>query len=273
MIRKVLFITALSVNFIFGWGTEGHKLINKKALEILPAEFSAFNKYSEYITEHAPDPDFRKKEDPTEPTKHFIDIDYYKEYKNGSMIEDRDSLTAIYKDSVDLLGTLPWATMTTFNKLVEAFKEKNRDKVLILAADLGHYVADGHQPMHTMVNYNGQLSGQKGIHARYEIEMVNRHLTELDTVYDNCSVKKIENPLKFIFNYIFNANSIEGDIYAADKDIASKHPDFGDEYYRLLWFKTNYITKIQIRSAAEDLAAFYYTAWLNAGKPNINELK
>lgn len=272
MIRKSLLLISLAASVLLGWGNEGHKLINKKAIDLLPAEMSDFMKYQDYISMHAPDPDDRKKEDSTEPNKHYIDIDFYKEYNNGTLLRNKEELHKIYGDSVNTLGVLPWATIETFNNLSKAFVERDRDKVLILAADLGHYVADGHQPMHTMVNYNGQLSGQKGIHMRYEVEMVDKYLDQLVNNYTNCSVKKIDEPLEFVFGYISNSNSVAEVIYDADLDLLQKYSVNQDEYLRLLWFRTNYITKILINTAAEDFASLLYTAWLNAGKPSLNEL-
>jgi len=161
----VLFVLAFS-NFMFGWGDQGHKLINNKAIAFLPAELKSYTKWQDYVTIHAVDPDTRKKDDRTEGPKHFIDIDFYKEFNNGKMIEDKKELTAVYGDTmVTKQGLLPWATLDTYNKLIQAFKDKNKDKVLLYTSDLGHYVGDGHQPMHTMLNYNGQLTNQIGIHA------------------------------------------------------------------------------------------------------------
>ncbi len=131
-------------------------------------------------------PDIRRRTDKSEAPRHFIDIDYYKEFLMGKMIENKDSLIAIYgAETVTKVGLLPWATLDTFNNLVKAFKERNRDKAMIFAADLGHYVADGHQPMHCVVNYNGQLTDQKGVHARYESEMIDRYENELENSFEN----------------------------------------------------------------------------------------
>ena len=163
----------------------------------------SFEQWKEYITDHASDADHRKAIDKTEGVKHYIDIDYYKEFINGNMIENKKELAAIYGDSiVTHTGTLPWSTLETFQNLKQAFKDKNRDRALIYASDLGHYVADGHQPMHTVLNYNGQLTGQKGVHARYEIDMIDRHLDELQKLEENCDVIHVDDPLSYIFNYI-----------------------------------------------------------------------
>ena len=186
------------------------------------------------------------------------------------MIYDKQQLEAIYGDStVKAIGLLPWATVNTFNNLVEAFKEKNRDKALIYAADLAHYIADGHQPFHTVMNYNGQLTNQKGIHGRYEINMIEKYYAQIITMLKPDKVTYISDPLNYIFNYISNSNSVSDVILDADDFAynAVKNHD-SDEYYRLLWFKTKYITTIQLTKASEDVASLIYSAWVDAGKPD-----
>jgi hypothetical protein len=270
----VLVVIAFS-NFVFGWGDQGHKLINNKAVAFLPADMKAFAKWQDYITLHAPDPDNRKKDDKTEAPKHFIDIDYYKEFINGKMIEDKKELIAIYGDTmVTKQGLLPWATIDTYNKLIQAFKDKNKDNILLYTSDLGHYVGDGHQPMHTMLNYNGQLSGQKGVHARYEISMVDKYIGAIDSSIKNIPVKKVDKPLQFIFDYLADANSVQSVILTADVTSSKMAgSNSNEEYLRLMWFKTKYVTEVQFNTAVSALASLIYTAWLEAGKPNLKKIK
>jgi hypothetical protein len=269
----VLLALAFS-NFVFGWGDQGHKLINNKAVALLPAEMQSFTKWKDYITLHAVDPDNRKKDDKSEPPKHFIDIDFYKEFINGKMVEDKIELISIYGDSmVTRQGILPWATLETYHKLIQALKDKNKDQVLLYTSDLGHYVGDGHQPMHTMLNYNGQLSGQKGVHARYEIKMVDKYISEIDSSITTASVKKVDNPFKFIFDYIANANSVQSVVLDADLTSSKMaKSNESDEYLRLMWFKTKYVTGLQFNTAVSDLSSLIYTAWLEAGKPDLTEI-
>jgi hypothetical protein len=270
----VLFVVAFS-SFIFGWGDQGHKLINNKAVALLPAEMQSFTKWKDYITLHSVDPDNRKRDDKTEPPKHFIDIDFYNEFLNGKMIEDKKELISVYGDSmVTRQGTLPWATLDTYDKLIRAFKDKNKDRVLLYTSDLGHYVGDGHQPMHTMLNYNGQLTGQKGLHARYEIKMVDKYIIQIDSSITSANVRKVDAPFQFIFDYIANANSVQSILLDADiTAVKLAGSNDNDEYLRLMWFKTKYVTEIQFNTAVSDLASLIYTAWLEAGKPDINEIK
>jgi len=266
-------IIFLCANNSYAWGEKGHKLINKKAMDYLPDEMKDFRVWGNYLGDHAADADKRKGTDKTEGSKHFIDIDFYPEFLLGKMIQDKDSLIGLYgEETVEKMGYLPWATVDTYKNLVKAFKEGNRDRALIFASDLGHYVADGHQPMHTVMNYNGQLTKQKGVHARYEVRMVDRYLSEIENSFENCKIAQITDPLAYAFTYITNANSVSDILFVADNFSTKKAGDTtGDEYYRLMWYKTNYVTKVQFNKAAQDLASFVYTAWVEAGKPDFSK--
>ena len=272
--RIFLFVALLPIGLIYSWGEKGHTVINKKAVELLPKEMDSFKVWKDYLAQHASDADIRRKTDKAEAPRHFIDIDFYKEFLEGKMIENEDQLISEYGDSTVMAkGILPWTTQKTLNNLTEAFKEKNRDKILIYAADLGHYVADGHQPMHTTVNYDGQFTGQKGVHFRYEVTMVDRNIDTLEQVTDSSNINYVQNPLQYIFNYIYNANSVNVVLLDADK-LAQREAGSteNDDYYRILWFRTRYVTEIQFKTAEEDLASLLYTAWVNAGKPIFNDI-
>jgi len=270
-----LLFVVFSVQAVFPWGDQGHKLINKMAVEFFPPEMKAFTKWQDYLSMHAPDPDYRKKTDKNEAPKHFIDIDYYKEFNSGKMVENEDSLIKEYgKPEVIKNGLLPWATLNTFKELTKAFKDHDKVEAEKLAADLGHYVGDGHQPMHTVLNYNGQFTNQKGVHFRYEITMVDAHLEGLEESFQPVSAPYIKDPLNFIFNYISNSNSVCGVLFASDDSaFAQCGSRRSNEYYRLMWFRTGYITKVQFNSAAEDFASLVYTAWVNAGRPSYRSMK
>jgi hypothetical protein len=274
-LKSFVLIVIAFANFVFGWGDQGHKLINNKAVALLPTEMQAFTKWQDYITLHSIDPDNRKRDDKTEAPKHFIDIDFYKEFVNGKMIEDKKELSAVYGDSmVTRQGLLPWATLDTYNKLIQAFKDKNKDKVLLYTSDLGHYVGDGHQPMHTMLNYNGQLTNQKGVHARYEIKMVDKYIKDIEASITKANVKKVDTPFQFIFDYIADANSVQSVLLDADITATKMAGSTdNDEYLRLMWFKTKYVTEIQFQTAVSDCASLIYSAWLEAGKPDLNQIQ
>lgn len=276
MIKPKFLLTLFFLPFLlnFAWGNEGHKIIAAHAMNLIDPEIGLSKDAVNYIIEHSVDPDYRKKDDPDEPVRHFIDIDFYGEFLNGNMIKSKETLIAIYGDSiVTKMGLLPWATSETFDKLAEAFKAKDRDKILLYASDLAHYVGDGHQPLHATLNYNGQLSNQKGIHFRYEIEMFNRYLNEIEACINDGKASELKASLPdVIFDYISESNFEADIILSADRHAAKQSQNDENKYYEILWFRTRHLTVEKINQASSMLANMIYTAWIKAGKPDLSSL-
>lgn len=266
--KKIIAITILISQFLFGWGDKGHMLIAEYAIKSLPAEMNFFHKYMGYIIAHSTDPDYRKDKVKNESIRHFIDIDFYPNYKDYSTLKNYDNLVKKYTaDTVNKMGILPWATLETYNKLVQALKNNDTLEALIMISDLCHYVADGHQPQHTTINYNGQLTNQKGAHFRYEITMFDKY--ELVwrnniTPYKPKYVSKEK--LDYIFEYIINTNEKLNIIMDADKEILSKSKNYNDEDYQKLFDKTKTVTIQLVNKAIENLSNLLYSAYLEAKK-------
>lgn len=262
----ILFIVARE---IFGWGSVGHSLINRNSTKHFPQEMVGYNLWSEFLAQHASDADYRKSSDPTEGNKHFIDIDIYPEFLSGNFPYSMDTLIARYGwDYVWQQGILPWATKNTLDSLTVALQTHNWDKAKLIAADLGHYVADGHQPLHITKNYDGQLTGQRGIHSRYESQMINLYQNEI--TFSAEPVVYVHNPIDFIFNYLFESYSYLDDVLRADsiaKSIAGNTNS--SVYYSNLWANTSEFTKYLFQKASNRLASLIYTAWVNAGSPAL----
>ena len=270
---KLLFVVLLVVisTQLFSWGGLGHEVITRLAINGLPDEMGFIKENNEYLCEHSTDPDKRKSEDPTEKNKHYIDIDYYEEFNIGEMIIDKAELVKIYgEDIVDKMGILPWNTIDVLNNLTVAMKENNKTDILFYAADLAHYVGDAHQPQHNILNYDGARTGQRGIHGRYEIDLINANLEELQVNISPIELTHVKEPLHFIFDYCTQSNSFAGLIELADLH-ALKYSDgeYNEKYFSIFWFRTKFMTFHQFSNAVEDLASMYYTAWVNAGKPEI----
>ena len=257
----------------FGWGDKGHKTIAAFGIKMLPEEMKFPEKIGAQIIEHSVDPDDRKRDDRNEGPKHFIDIDFYKEYMDGNIITSIDTLKKSYNDkTITREGILPWATEFTYFKLVAAFKSRDNKSVILYASDLAHYVGDGHQPLHATVNYNGQLTDQKGVHARYEIDMVDDNLANINAKFEKETPYYIKDLAGYIFDYIMESNSYVEMLLSADKYCTEKTGGkFDKEYYRLLWLKTKYITINEFNRAGWSLANLIYSAWIDAGKPLVEE--
>ncbi len=278
--KNRLLITALLIIISFsvylGWGDKGHKIVASNAMKNLSGSMFIPKDWQKYVIDHSVDPDYRKGEDKTEAPKHFIDIDYYKEFLKGEMIQNLDSLKKKYPDSViTKMGTLPWAVEDSYNKLIKAFKSKKKQDILLYMSDLAHYVGDSYQPQHTNLNYNGQLTGQKGLHFRYEIDMLDSNVVEINSRFEGGKPAVVKNIKEVTFDAITRANTYADVISTADK-IALQNNGTGkydDTYRKLMWFRTKYMTIDQLNLAGKGLASAIYSAWVNAGKPDLRRIK
>jgi len=167
----ILFISFLLISLkSFCWGFYGHKKINYFAVFLLPPEMMQLYKPNiDFIAEHAVDPDMRRYAIAQEGPRHYIDIDHYGSYPFTELPRKwNDAVEKFSEDSLMQYGIVPWWVQTMLYKLTEAFKEKQQAKILKLSAEIGHYIADAHVPLHANSNHNGQFTDQRGIHGFWE---------------------------------------------------------------------------------------------------------
>lgn len=250
-----------------GWGRTGHQFINSRATAHLPPAMSAFIQDSAFFSQHASDADYRKGSDTAEGPKHFIDLENIPGY--AALTPNLDSLVAVMGwPVVKANGILPWATVWAYDTLVVRLRRGDWSGAKLIASDLGHYVADGHQPLHNTNNYNGQLTGNSGIHSRYETGMIDASKSFLWVRPG--SVRYIRDRFSFVLAYNIAANLLVDSIMQADRmaKTASGWNGLGDPpalYYTTLWQWTSSLTLRQFQGATETLASLWYSAWVDAG--------
>jgi hypothetical protein len=251
------------------WGGRAHRWINRQAFGHLPQEMAGFQRWAGIVVAYASEADRRKSSDILESPRHYIDIDRYPEFHRGRLCHDLDSLKAQYGERLDVYGNgvVPWTIAGVTETLSVAMAAGRWQEAILRAADLGHYVADCHQPLHTTENYDGQLTGNDGVHLRYEISMVNRHLDQLPS--DSTEAQYVPDPLEYIFGTIPGTWIYVDSIMAADRLARKKSSVFDDEYYRAMWQRTGRFTCERISQAARVLADLWYTAWVDAGRPEF----
>ncbi len=273
-IKFLLYISFITCTLLLvSWGSVGHKKINTNATLSFNQQMSQFIVWSSQLSSHASDADNRKDSDPTEAPKHYIDIDVYQDFIiNKRIAQTWDSIVMSYGNAFVLdNGILPWATITTYDTLRSCFIRKDWPKAILTAADLGHYVADGHMPLHITQNYNGQLTGNSGIHSRYESTMIGAYNSQI--VYSgDTNITVIQNVNKYIFDYIYNNYQYKDSILAADNfaKLAAGGSTSSSTYTFNLWNKTQNFTKLLFINASQSLAELIYTAWVEAGSPEYN---
>jgi hypothetical protein len=231
-----------------------------------------FQQWSTTLANYASEADYRKNTDPSESPKHYIDIDNYPEFNStGRIPQTLDSVIMIHGSYfVYDQGVLPWAILTTFDTLTACFERLDWDKAVLVAADLGHYIADGHMPLHITRNYNGQHSGNYGIHSRFESTMINAYVSQIN--YTGTPIEEIQDPEQYVFdflytNYTYVDSVLDADDYA--KGISGGSTSSG-AYKQALWEKTGGFTTMLFENASHALAEMMYTAWLKAGSPLIS---
>jgi hypothetical protein len=153
----------------------------------------------------------------------------------------------------------------TVDSLKNCFERHDFTKASLVAADLGHYIGDGHQPLHITTNYDGQMTGQDGVHARYETSMINRYEDQLN--YPDDSASFIEDVPSYIFTYIYLDHKYVDSVLLADTH-ASQAGNIGSTaYYTDFWNQSGNFTIGLLKNASFDLAGLIYTAWIEAGSP------
>ncbi len=295
--KKILRIVLTTLFFIFsiplmyGWGGWGHRHINRAAVFSLPEEMRAFYyNHIDFITEGAVVPDLRRGllNDRAETPRHFIDIEDFKNTSIDALPRTMKEAYAKYDSAfLQKTGILPWYIQSIMDKLTTAFKRKNRSEIIFLSAELGHYVGDAHMPLHTASNYNGQLSNQKGVHALWE--------STIPEVFGNtynfnvAEAKYIDDVTAETWHMIGQSHDLELTLLAADKKVRStiapdqmykkdaagknvlayNEPVFSTEYATQFHTALNGMVEKQMRLSVIDVANYWYTAWVNGGKPDL----
>lgn len=265
---KPVFIYLLLLLLLQGWGNTGHRTINKKSAEGFPATMNFLTGWADSLSAHASDADYRKSDDPNEGPKHYIDIDNYPTFvSSGRIPHDYDSVVAIYGQSFVIdQGTLPWTILVTMDSLTAAFRRNDLHRAMLLASDLGHYVGDGHMPLHLTKNYNGQLTGQSGVHSRYESTMINRYISSI--VYNTTSAEYIPDVKEYTFSFIYeNYRYVDSVLYADAQAKAISGSTSSNQYYQKLWEYSAGFTNRLFSNASDRLSSLIYTAWKNATTP------
>lgn len=263
------FILLFVVLFVvMGWGGSGHKIINRRVPLSFPSQMNYFNSWTDSLQRHASDADNRKNQDSTESRKHYIDIDEYQEFiLTGRIPQTLDSLYMIHGwNFVIDNGIVPFAIPAITDSIKKCFQRRDFQKAMLHSADLGHYVADAHNPLHLTRNYDGQYTNQTGVHSRYESQLINRDSAEI--IYGGDSITYINDVQSYAFNLVYQ-NYIYLDSVLKYDSIAHSMANntYGTLYYQYYWAFAKNFTIYLFKKASKSIASLIYTAWINAGSP------
>jgi len=270
-----------------GWGFFAHQRINRLAVFTLPPSMIRFYKKNiTYITEAAINPDKRRFSVADEAPRHYIDLDHYGDSAIFKMPRYWNGAVAMYsEDTLKAYGIVPWHINTMYYRLRDAFMMGDPNGILKISAELGHYIADAHVPLHTTENYNGQLTGQEGIHGFWESRLPELFAHEYDFFVGKAEY--LENPQMAIWTGVESSNSAVSFVLSEEKKLAEKFKErkysfetkgrqtvkvYAQEYSKAFHKILDGMVERQMRAAIKLIGDFWYTAWIDAGQPDLTPL-
>ena len=274
LLLTVVFAVPTAVS---GWGFEAHKFIADRMIALPPPGLKPlFEKRRAYIVERSIDPDlWRNVGWEQEPPNHFLDLDHeaFGPYPFEGL--PRDYAAAVQKFGkafIQKQGLLPWRVQEFYGMLQREFESLNRkpapgyavDNIVLYAAILAHYVADGHVPLHSVVNYNGQLTGQEGLHSRWESELFDRQRALLTIA--PAAPKGVANPRDFMFDVLLAGNRHATNVFESDQKAAAGREFYDDAYFRTFAAGTLPVLERRLNESITGVAAIIIGAWEQAGK-------
>jgi len=248
------------------WGDRGHKLINAAAVDNLPEPpRSYFRARKVYLLQHASDPDLLAHDDPAERPHHYTDLDANDSFPFSSLrrlfVLERAPPAAWQLRHGDSIWQIERFTL----RLADSLRRRRWQEADEDAVFAAHYAADLTQPLHTVMNYDGQLTGQIGVHARFETELVN-------SLAEGWRLKP--QPATFepdlrarIFEEAVASYSCRNLVFASDHIAVSGRNYLDPQYHTMFYKLAGPVAEKQLAAGASFVSSLWYTAWVRAGKP------
>jgi hypothetical protein len=278
-ILSVLFRQLLTLGLVLvwaipacAWGRQAHQMVNAAAIKTLPAPLrSYFAPHQLYLVDHASDPDLRAEINHRERPRHFAEVEAYDRYpflqfRRQFVIERLGASRAQIRH-----GTVMWQIERFTRYLAEDFRQGDWGEANHDAVYLAHYAADLTQPLHTVVNYDGQQTGQRGIHARFEVGLVD--LWANQWVLRPRPAMNILNLRSRIFEEFINSYRQAPAIFAADRSVRTSIPYTSPRFLPAFARAAGPVAYAQLEDAASFVGSLWYTSWVRAGKPNLSAWK
>jgi len=266
-----------------------HEQINYHAVFLLPPQMMIlFKPNIGFLSEHAVDPDKRRYMSASEGAHHYLDIDHYGHYPFPDLPRDYKSAENKYSaDTLRTYGIVPWWIQIMMGRLTKAFRDEDKQAILKLSAELGHYIADAHVPLHVCSNHNGQFTHQEGIHAFWE-SRVPELFAEADWDFFIGKAIYISDLADFIWSRVLESAAASDTVLRCEKEISGQiKPDqkyafeerkgklikqYSRAYSTLYENKLDHMIERRMRQSIFAVASCWYTAWVNAGQPDLSGL-
>lgn len=259
------------------WGFAAHKYIMDRAIELLPPELRPFfARHGDEIALRVTDPDLWRTVGWPDAPHHFVNfgVREYGPYPFTAL--PRDYGTALEKFGAETLqrnGLLPWREAEMFGHLRRAFEAFAREApytasdTILFAAVASHYLQDAYQPFHATDNFDGQRTGQRGVHARFERDLFERFEARL-------SVKPAP-PAPMVsardaaFDALLASHRLVDAVLEADKGASAGRDAYDAAYFERFFTSVRALLEQRLSEAITGTAGMIIGAWEQAGKPAL----
>jgi hypothetical protein len=283
-------LIVLQSHSALAWGNEGHTYVNRVAAEKIPASMPRF--FRRAVAEIAylgPEPD--RWRSPTEfalknaqEPDHFIDLERVSwldplprgRYEFYRRLYEKRAATTDHPDDYlpEHVGLQPYITMEVYGRLKAAFREYRKLKsdgqptasveraIIFYAGWLGHYVADGSQPLHTTIQYNGWVGPNPNgytilheIHAQFETAYVGANISEKNFAGLVRPPQRLDDPFARYVAYLRESNGLVEKVYELEKAGGFRDKGSPDAFE---------FTTHRLAAGSQMLLDLWYTAWLES---------
>jgi hypothetical protein len=270
-----LLIVLLAPSTASAWGFAGHRFIMARAIDLLPAELKPFfERYRDEIVMRATDPDLWRNVGWEDDPNHFLDFGEKElgEYPFNEL--PREYGAAIEKFGMATLkrnGLLPWREAEESGNLRRAFEGFTRGSaygpsdVVLFTGVASHYIQDAHQPFHGSNNYDGQLTGNKGIHSRFERDLIEKFQSRL--TINPAAPKPIVNARDAAFDALLASYKLVDPILKADDEAVAGKDVYDADYFEKFFVQVKPILERRLADSITATAGIIIGAWELAGKP------
>jgi hypothetical protein len=259
----------------FAWGAAAHRYIMGRAIDLLPAEIKPFfDRSRDELVLRVNDPDTWRVAGWEDGPNHFVDFGRPDLGPYPFAALPRDYGAAVEKFGLDALkriGMLPWREAEEFGNLRRAFDGFKRSTIyapsdtVLFAAVASHYIQDAHMPLHASNNSDGQLTGQTGLHARFETTLFERYQSKL--TINPAPIASIANPRDAAFDTLLASHQLVERLLQADREAAVGRDSYDDVYFERFFVKARPILEQQIAASISATSALIRGAWEAAGRP------
>jgi hypothetical protein len=277
----VIAVTVMSIAFApapaLAWGAAAHRYIMGRAIDLLPPEMRPFfMDHRDEVVLRVNDPDLWRTSGFDEGANHFMDfgVSEFGPYPFAGLPRDFDA--AIEKFGMPALkgfGLLPWREAEEFGNLRRAFEGLARGSqyastdTVLFASVAAHYIQDAYQPFHATNNYDGQLTNQNGVHARFETELFERFDSRL--TINPASSSPTAHPRDVAFDTLLASHQLVLQVLEADKEAASGKEAYDDDYFERFFTKVRPVLEQRLGGAITATASILWGAWEQAGRPPL----